>query len=194
MRLRWAGLGLVALLAACGGGREAARLPPGPPVSPLGEPLISATPGTACDVALAQWFDRVDGNRDGMLDMAEFSAAAARWFALMDANGDGSVTPDELTTLRLKLVPPPPPPKRGSEEELAERRRERQGRGWFDGPARRGPNEQPDPVMSADVNLDNRVTLDEFQAQAARTFAALDRNRDGRLSKDEVAASCPRRS
>ncbi len=48
--------------------------------------------------------------------------------------------------------------------------------------------------MSADVNLDNRVTLDEFQAQTARTFAALDRNRDGRLSKDEVAASCPKRS
>jgi hypothetical protein len=61
------------------------------------------------------------------------------------------------------------------------------------GTGRRGPNEQPDPVMSADVNLDNRVTLEEFQAQAARTFASLDRNRDGRLSKDEVEASCPHR-
>ena len=63
----------------------------------------------------------------------------------------------------------------------------------FAGRGRRGPNEQPDPVMSADVNLDNRVTLEEFQAQAARTFASLDRNRDGRLSKDEVEASCPHR-
>ena len=45
--------------------------------------------------------------------------------------------------------------------------------------------------MSADANLDNRVTWEEFEAQARRVFAGLDRNRDGRLSKDEVVAgSC----
>ncbi len=55
---------------------------------------------------------------------------------------------------------------------------------------RASATDRPDPVMSADVNLDNRVTQEEFQAQAARTFASLDRNRDGHLSRDEVAATC----
>jgi hypothetical protein len=48
--------------------------------------------------------------------------------------------------------------------------------------------------MSADVNLDNRVSAEEFQAQATRVFAGLDRNHDGRLSKDEVLAACSAKS
>jgi hypothetical protein len=50
--------------------------------------------------------------------------------------------------------------------------------------------DRADPVMIADLNLRNRVTLDDFLASARRTFAGLDANKDGRLSLDEVLASC----
>ncbi len=182
---------LGALLAACGDGAPPA--PPPAPVSPNGEPLVGASgaSGTpSCAAALPQWFAAADRDHDGSLDEAEFIADAARWFAVMDANGDGVVTPDELTQLRLKLMPPVIAPESTQRERAEERRRERLG--WFGGPPRRSPNDLPDPVMSADANLDNRVTWEEFQAQAARIFARLDRNRDGRLSKDEVLATCSR--
>ncbi len=142
-----------------------------------------------CDAALAQWFDGVDANRDGRLDPTEFAADGARWFGVMDANRDGTVTPDELTALRLRLMPPVARPARGSTDDEASDRRRGSARGPF-GRGGRRPYEEPDPVMEADLNLDNRVTLDEFRAQSTRNFTALDSNRDGRLSKDEVVASC----
>jgi hypothetical protein len=180
---------LGALLAACGSSEPEG--PPPVPFSPNGEPLVAASDGSgtpSCAPALAQWFDVADLNHDGSVDQAEFMADAARWFAVMDANHDGAVTPDELTQLRLKLMPPVILPGRTLRERDDEIRRARSG--WFGGRPRRGPNDRPDPVMSADVNLDNRVTWDEFQAQATRIFGALDRNRDGRVSKDELLATC----
>jgi Ca2+-binding EF-hand superfamily protein len=180
---------VAALLGGCGSSERPA--PPATPVSPNGEPLVGAGADAACDSALAHWFDATDRDRDGSLTPQEFAADAQRWFATMDANGDGAVTPDELTQLRLKLMPPTVRAPTTERERYEEVRRER--RGWFGDRPARSALDRPDPVMSADVNLDNRVTWDEFQAQAARTFVALDRNRDGRLSKDEVTATCAKR-
>jgi hypothetical protein len=47
-----------------------------------------------------------------------------------------------------------------------------------------------DPVMSADTNLDNKVTLEEFMTYAQKKFLELDSNHDGVLSRDEVLARC----
>jgi len=181
-------LAVVALLAACGGSSKD-EPPPLPPtqVSPNGEPLVSGGPHTACDIALGQWFDAADTNHDGGLDPTEFKADARRWFDEMDLNHDGTVTPDELTTLRLKLMPYEPPPRETRKRESSNMM------SWFSDRPRRNVNDRPDPVMSADVNLDNRVSWAEFDAQAARTFVALDANRDGRVSKDEVLVACKRR-
>lgn len=194
MRTRTSGLtaiGVAVLLASCGGS-ERTREPPPVPVSPNGEPLVLAIPGTvgalSCDEALARWFDEADTNHDGRLDPAEFLADAQRWFTTMDSNHDGSVTPDELTQLRLKLTPPTVRTARDTAIERTDERR--RGRGWFAGEPTRIAADRPDPVMSADLNLDNRVTWEEFKAQSERTFAGLDRNRDGRLGKDEVAIGC----
>lgn len=175
------------LLAACGSSRDEAPPPPPPtPISLNGEPLVT-NPGKTCEVAQTQWFDAADIDHDGSLSPAEFKADAQRWFTTMDLNHDGSVTPDELMTLRLKLMPYQPPPR-------TERRRAASDvSSWFSSRPQPNVNERPDPVMSADVNLDNRVTWEEFGAQAARTFVALDANRDGRLSKDEVTIVCKRR-
>jgi Ca2+-binding EF-hand superfamily protein len=109
-----------------------------------------------------------------------------RWFAVMDTNHDGSVTPDELTALRLKLSPPAAPSTRRRDDE----EEETGGFLGIGGHRPRRPSERPDPVMSADVNLDNHVTPEEFQAQAGQVFAGLDRKHDGRLTKDEVMVGC----
>jgi hypothetical protein len=44
----------------------------------------------------------------------------------------------------------------------------------------------PEPVSSADSNLDGRVTKAEFLAAADRRFKRLDRNGDGKLTIDEL--------
>src|SRR5947207_754054 len=46
-----------------------------------------------------------------------------------------------------------------------------------------GSIDQADPVMSADTNLDFRVSLAEFLAQARRVYARLDAGADGRLTR-----------
>jgi EF hand len=179
-----------AALGGCGGDRHrdrgGERAPPPAPISPNGEPLVGGGPGASCDALLGQWFDAADLNHDGVLDSAEFMADAMRWFAVMDTNHDGSVTPDELTALRLKLSPPAAPSTRRRDDE----EEETGGFLGIGGHRPRRPSERPDPVMSADVNLDNHVTPEEFQAQAGQVFAGLDRKHDGRLTKDEVMVGC----
>ena len=141
----------------------------------------------ACDVALSRWFDRVDTNRDGSIDRAEFEADAERQFAAMDADKDGYLTPPELSAYRAPYRPEP----------RARQRRERGERrsfwDWGDDDDARGDlprNNLPDPVMAADANLDQRVSLAEFRAHAQRKFANLDVDRDGKLSREEIQRLC----
>jgi hypothetical protein len=108
---------------------------------------------------------------------------------MVDENKDGTITPDELTQLRLRLIPPAQRAIETRAENERQRMLARRGRRDLES-GRASATDRPDPVMSADVNLDNRVTQEEFHAQAVRTFASLDRNRDGHLSRDEVAATC----
>lgn len=174
------------LLTACGS--DEPREPPPPPNSPNGEPMLGTQPGIpGCEAALAKWLEATDRNRDGSLDRAEFVADAERWFAQVDENGDRTITPDELTTLRLRLMPPTV---RAVEGRAENERRRAQERSRNQLARQRSPYDRPDPVMSADVNLDNRVTAEEYAAQTARTFASLDRNRDGRLSLEEITPTC----
>jgi hypothetical protein len=44
----------------------------------------------------------------------------------------------------------------------------------------------PEPVISADTNLNRGVSLQEFTTAAGQRFVMLDTNRDGRLTRDEL--------
>lgn len=161
-----------------------------PPLSLAGEPL--GRPARDKDAYLEStlgWFGRADRDGDGRLTAAELEADVARFFGTLDGDGDGTVNSRELSDSRLRLAaslraergegaPPPegPPPGRGP------------GGG---GPGRGGMGGGlgADPVMSADLDLDFRVTLAELQAQAGRKLAAADRDRDGALSRAEAQAA-----
>lgn len=197
--LRHAGM-LMALLAISGCGpahRLADRHRPGPPAelySPNGEPLRGGRLGhPSCEDALSGWFDRTDANHDGFVDRDEFRADAQRQFAVMDLDHDGVITPDELARYRAPFEADTGRPSgslSGGSEQASGHSRRRQGNSGSGDSGERGSIEQPDPVMLADVDLRNRVTLAQFIAYADTNFADLDAHHDGRLDKPEIVGVC----
>jgi hypothetical protein len=145
---------------------------------------------------MSQWFDRVDANHDGVIDIEEFLADTRRQFAVMDLDHDGFITPGELYTYRrpygqdLVFVPPP---SAGGKPQTAQSKPSGsmadmnvRGNGFRDN----GPPNRPDPVMSADVKLRFEVSLPDFLAYAQDQFAALNRSHSGKLTKAEALRSC----
>lgn len=158
---------------------------PGPIYSPNGEPLSGGPLGEPkCEDAMRRWFAAVDTNHDGAIDAAEFLADARRQFAAMDIERTGILTPAVLAQYRAPYIA-----EHQREDARDADERERDDRSDRE----RGPpvgKDRADPVMIADVNLRNRVTLDDFLASARRNFAALDEKKDGRLSPEDAIASC----
>lgn len=191
-------------LAACGGGDEgkrgdapAAHKPvPRTIYSLTGEPLNGGPLGQpTCSDAMSRWFDRTDANHDGTLDLEELLADARRQFAVMDLNHDGMIDPAELTAYRAPYAPPPlQQSQREEKPSLADRVQRGLGLGGRPKETAEGGGgnaaEQPDPVMSADATLRNRVSLDDFLTYERRLFGELDANHDGRLSKPELLRLC----
>jgi hypothetical protein len=172
---------LVAAITACGGvTRDAGRII----YSPNGEPLGGGTLGpTDCQAAMGRWLARVDGDRDGTIDRAEFLADARRQFAAMDLDHDGFITPPELQAYRAPFVRD----ERGRARPAKTASKERRGAGEEEG---RDNTDRPDPVMSADTSLRNKVSEADFLAQAERRFRLIDSNHDGRLDKYELVKAC----
>lgn len=200
----WAGL---ILLSACGLWSHP-RLPR-PTFSPNGEPLVGAGWPAHCGDALDAWFDRADANHDGRLTLAEFEADAVRQFGVMDLRHDGKITAAELSTYRQSVMggryasistPEAGARPRGTIGDSEGREgagfpgegRRRHDEGAMPRPDSSGtmPADQPDPVMSADTDLDGSVTLEEFRALVRQNFADLDRDHAGSIAKDDVRKLC----
>jgi hypothetical protein len=144
-----------------------------PVLSPNGEPLTGSQLGTKnCADALAAWHAKW---RD-RLDLPTYVADAEAQFRAMDLDRDGVLTSAELTELRARHRI-----ERKEEDERRSRRRLQ---------ARATRTQSADPVMSADANLDFRVTQDELLGYAQRRFRALDSNGNGTLDRAEIASLC----
>jgi hypothetical protein len=206
---------LFAALAACS--TAALAQPPGPPpappmhgrgsvfLSPMGEPFRSSEPGA--DNAGA-WFAGADTEHDGALTVVEMQADAARFFAALDSDHDGELGPEEIARYENDVAP---------EVQLGLQMRGggfgggrggwggRRGGGRHGGGERRfeGPGEFdeglegagrfsylniPEPVISADADLNRGVSRAEFARAAGQRFLLLDANRDGRLTRAELPA------
>lgn len=161
------GLAVVLGLAGCGHDHHGGA--PTKPVarmlySPNGEALTGGPLGQPkCQDAVAGWFARVDANHDGRVDRDEFLADARAQFAAMDIDRQGYLTAEELGRVRTPYRPA--------------------------NYAARASHQ--DPVMSADANLDFKVTPEEFLQQAEATFRRLDADHDGAIEAGELAPLCP---
>jgi Ca2+-binding EF-hand superfamily protein len=144
----------------------------------------------SCSEALSAWFERVDTNHDGVIDRDAFLADAQRQFAIMDLDKDGTITPAELAQYRApyQAEPSAAAGDQAAQAGSASGRKHRRGEGG--GGSGDFDNDQPDPVMAADVRFRNQVSREDFMAYAARQFTALDVDHHGRLAKADVLSSC----
>jgi hypothetical protein len=171
-----------------------------PFLSPNGEPLSGGPLGQpSCREAMGRWFDRLDADHGGTITRDIFLADARRQFAVMDLDKDGLVTPAELGVYRapyITAVPAEPERRVAEAPRMADIGQPGGGRpSGRAGDARRSSEsnpaaDRPDPVMAADVNLRNQVSLSDFLAHAGRSFVVLNARHDGHLSRDEILRSC----
>jgi hypothetical protein len=173
-------------------------------ISPMGQPFRATSEQPAPPILV--WVGAVDANNDAKLSSEEFIAQGMTFFTeVLDANHDRLATSSESTTLWRSEAPEmltgegsvrrPPPRER--------RRPEPRNDGRIPVPVanpfsdrepptameRFGITNDREPVMSCDVDLNRRVTEDEFRACAERRFGVLDANHDGffEISESERA-------
>lgn len=147
--------------------------------SPNGEPLTGGPLGTpSCTDALTKWFALVDSNHDGVIDQTELTADARIQFNRMDRDRDGAIYPSELLSYREPF-------------EVGIKRQHVDLTQQTDDKKKKEQADFSDPVMSADTNLDFKVTLDEMTTQAQELFKVIDHDHNGKLDKAEVLATCP---
>jgi Ca2+-binding EF-hand superfamily protein len=188
-----------------------------PFISPMGEAFRSHS---ATDDTLADWFQQADRNHDGFLTEDEMVADGDRFFQTLDLDHNGEIEPEELVRYEWQLAPEiqvnskrrrargePVPPKAGQDDSLLggglggdesradrrERRRDRQ----VDldvgpqGAARYALLNIPEPVAAADANFDRAVTVMEFRQAAIERFQLLDRQRQNRLTLQDLRSLLP---
>ena len=175
------------LLAAVAGSAAAqpAPAPSGPQVavfiSPMGEPFRRAqAPGEPNE----RWFAGADGDHDGGVTVVEFQADAARFYATLDVNSDGEIAPDEMIRYETQVAP-----EVQAGIGMAIVRNNRRRLRPEDGPYGRGTQALlyiPQPVISADADFNRGVSPAEFRHTAGQRFLLIDRNHDGRLTRDEL--------
>ncbi len=186
-----------------GGLAEHRPAPPALFVSPFGE-VFTAPSGGAWPVE--DWFRGADADRDGVLVYEEFAADGRRWFDRLDTDRDGRLGQGELWAYEASLrelgggmgsggpgggrgpgAGPQgqtldlAPPQTGGGTNIRRQAGPRGPRGYGI-VAEAGFFNLPQPVKAADVNVDQRITPDEWTAATQRWFQALDTDRDGRLT------------
>ncbi|MDB5691490.1 MAG: EF-hand protein [Alphaproteobacteria bacterium] len=167
-------------------------------LSPMGEPFRAADP--AADTVGA-WFAQADADHDGAIAAAEMQADAARFFATLDTDRNGEIDPAELARYENEVAPEVQlgmqmrergfgRGKRPGGEDNAEAGGGAGANGGFDegleGAGRYSLLNIPEPVISADADLNRGVSRAEFLAAAARRFQLLDADHDGRLTRAEL--------
>ena len=172
-------------------------------ISPSGEPF-RARPGVPYPVA--DWFERANKAHDGKLTRAEFAADAEAFFAKLDTNHDGVIDGFENQDYEQKVAPEilpsvgrlnavdagygPDAPGIGREAGTPRRH----GGGYQGGGGGRRSGQvyegaspyslinEPQPVMGADADFDQRITLAEFRKAANERFDLLDKKHQGYLA------------
>ena len=182
-----------------------------PFISPMGEPFRAHS---ASDDTLADWFNKADGNHDGVLTAQEMEADAVRFFATLDSDHSGEIDPDELARYEYEIAPDiqvmsttrrapgQPVAKRLRSDTDDDRPRDRRRHrdedyaslgigGGLQGAARYGLLNIPEPVAAADTDFNRGVSLEEFRTAAIARFQLLDSAHQGKLTLAQLEALRP---
>jgi hypothetical protein len=180
-----------------------------PFISPMGEPFRSRT---QAESPISRWFAQADRNRDGLLTDEEMQSDSERFFARLDSNHDSRIDPQEIRTYEWEIAPDVqvnsdwkrPRGQIARTDETAdkpaqsnERRRPEWQNGYrlngLQGAARYGLLNLPQPVASADADLNRLVTLAEFREAASARFGLLDTTRQGSITLAALEMRLPER-
>ena len=171
-------------------------------MSLMGEPFRTNDAG---EDPFDQWVKLADQDGDGAISRLEFRSDAQAFFANLDANNDKVIDADEMADYE-QLAPGRTRAAGGGAKETSSTRPTPKSSAPVDkgqvalvtsgdapSATRIHPGggpinfaEVPQPVAMADLNLDRRVTLDEFTKTAGKRFANYDLDKDGRLTRNEL--------
>ena len=146
--------------------------------SPMGEPFRATA---ANPFPSKQWFAIADTNRDGVVSREEFRADAMRFFKVLDVDGDGKISDREMTYYEYKVAPEIVGASVDTSDQSLKKPDENEDHPHHTGLAdiRQGAAffswlNDAEPVRSADIDFNRKVTPDEWKAAADRKFSALD--------------------
>lgn len=163
-------------------------------LSPMGEPF---RPKGDVDDPVKRWFDQADRDRDGRLTIGELMLDADRFFGELDKDRNGELLPDEVYAYEQEVAPeirlyqrrverePGAKAGRAEDERPRPQRRKRGRAGGGDGVIGAGRYaflNIPNPVASADDDINRAVSAKEFRAAAAERFRDLDTGHDKALT------------
>jgi Ca2+-binding EF-hand superfamily protein len=123
--------------------------------------LLSAAFSAAAPASVDKEFSMMDANKDGKVSAAEHAAGARSMFEQMDADRDGKVTAEEMAAAHQAVTG-----KHAGKSDMS----------------------AADKIKAVDSDGDGILTADEHAKASASMFAQMDANKDGFLSKKEMAA------
>lgn len=170
-------------------------------MSLMGEPFRTTTGGDPFDL----WQELADQDGDGAISRLEFLNDAEAFFANLDTNDDKVIDADEMAEYE-QMAPGRTRAAGGGAQDVSSSRPKPKSSTSVEegqvaivssgnipsatrihpGGGRINFSEVLQPVAMADLNLDRRVTLDEFTRTANRRFSNYDVDQDARLTRKEL--------
>jgi hypothetical protein len=195
-------LGLIAAASLAAGMGFAASRPQTTPlaeaqlfISPCGEPFRSKAGEPYPVVA---WFEKVDTNKDGHIDRAEFRADAEAFFKVLDRDHDGVIDDAEVSYYEHQIVPEVMDGQQSSRldgarvilaalaQDESSSNKVREDDLPFQGAGAYGLLNDAEPVRAADRDFSGHIRLSDFLARADHNFDALDEGGRGYLTLEDL--------
>ncbi|MEJ2408011.1 MAG: EF-hand domain-containing protein [Novosphingobium sp.] len=169
---------------------------------PSAKPFMDANKDGVINRAEAQksaeaMFTRLDVNKDGKIDQADFAARQAQRrsdkFAKIDTNNDGSISKEEFMAAKRGGPGRKGPNMNGPGMDGPDMGNPGMNAPGWSGKGKRGHHGKRGQGMMmlkmADTNNDGAVSKAEFMAAANKHFDMMDADKDGKVTKEERRAA-----